>query len=250
MTLPHRRQLLQFAAGAAALPAMPKDRAGAGLSLTTCTLGRRLCTGRRLRHRRAAHGAMAAGAAWPALRYRKPPGCCDKHRDRGRRASRAGRLHTSFDRLDKCDQCHLLPEAQFQLHPRHRTRRRYHHATPSHVGRSIPFLQRQFPEVIAYAKANPGKVNVASPGVGAVSHLAGELFKSMAGVNLQNVPFGGNSPALTALLGGQVDILVCFASLGGGIYSDRQSQRTWSDDQDALRCATRGPEHQRIRPGL
>ena len=44
--------------------------------------------------------------------------------------------------------------------------------------------------------------------------------------------------------------LVCFASLGGGIYSDRQSQRTWNDDQDALRCATRGPEHQRIRPGL
>jgi tripartite-type tricarboxylate transporter receptor subunit TctC len=70
-------------------------------------------------------------------------------------------------------------------------------------------------EVIAYAKANPGKVNVASPGVGAVSHLAGELFKSMAGVNLQNVPFGGNSPALTALLGGQVEI--SFASLPSAV---------------------------------
>jgi tripartite-type tricarboxylate transporter receptor subunit TctC len=71
------------------------------------------------------------------------------------------------------------------------------------------------PEFIAYAKANPGKVNMASPGIGAISHLAGELFKLMAGVNLQNVPFAGNGPALTALLGGQVEI--SFASLPSAI---------------------------------
>ena len=74
---------------------------------------------------------------------------------------------------------------------------------------------KTIPEVIAYAKANPGKINMASPGVGAVSHLAGELFKSMAGVNVQNVPFGGNSPALTALLGAQVDL--SFASLPSAV---------------------------------
>ena len=68
------------------------------------------------------------------------------------------------------------------------------------------------PGFIAYAKANPGKVNMASP---AISHLAGELFKLMAGVNLQNVPFAGNGPALTALLGGQVEI--SFASLPSAI---------------------------------
>src|SRR3954471_7941724 len=54
---------------------------------------------------------------------------------------------------------------------------------------------KTLPEFIAYAKANPGKVNMASPGIGAISHLAGELFKIMAAVKVQNVPFAGNSPA-------------------------------------------------------
>ena len=56
---------------------------------------------------------------------------------------------------------------------------------------------------------------MSSAGVGAIGHLAGELFKMMAGVNLVHVPFGGNSPALTALLGGQVE--VSFASLPSSI---------------------------------
>jgi tripartite-type tricarboxylate transporter receptor subunit TctC len=77
------------------------------------------------------------------------------------------------------------------------------------------FPAKTIPELIDYAKANPGKVNMASPGIGAISHLAGELFKIMAGVNLVNVPFSGNSPALTALLGGQVE--VSFASLPSSI---------------------------------
>src|SRR5262245_48283940 len=61
-------------------------------------------------------------------------------------------------------------------------------------------------ELIAYAKANPGKVNMGSAGTGSVTHLAGELFKMMAGVNLVHVPFRGNGPALTAMLGGQVEV--------------------------------------------
>jgi tripartite-type tricarboxylate transporter receptor subunit TctC len=77
------------------------------------------------------------------------------------------------------------------------------------------FPARTIPELIDYAKANPGKVNMSSPGVGTISHLAGELFKMMAGVNLVHVPFGGNSPALTALLGGQVEL--SFASLPSSI---------------------------------
>ena len=56
---------------------------------------------------------------------------------------------------------------------------------------------------------------MSSPGIGTISHLAGELFKMMAGVNLVHVPFGGNGPALTALLGGQVEVSV--ASLPSSI---------------------------------
>jgi tripartite-type tricarboxylate transporter receptor subunit TctC len=62
-------------------------------------------------------------------------------------------------------------------------------------------------EFIAYPKANPGKVNMASAGNGSVGHVSGELFKMMAGVNLVHVPYRGNGPALTDLLGGQVQVL-------------------------------------------
>jgi tripartite-type tricarboxylate transporter receptor subunit TctC len=65
-------------------------------------------------------------------------------------------------------------------------------------------------EFVNYAKGNPGKVNMASAGIGSGSHLAGELFRVMAGIELVHVPFRGNGPALTALLGGQVEVL--FAS--------------------------------------
>jgi tripartite-type tricarboxylate transporter receptor subunit TctC len=63
------------------------------------------------------------------------------------------------------------------------------------------------PEFIAYAKANPGKINMASAGVGTAPHMAGELFKMMAGVDLVHVPYRGQGPALTDLLGGQVQVL-------------------------------------------
>ncbi len=62
-------------------------------------------------------------------------------------------------------------------------------------------------EFIAYAKANAGKVNMASAGIGSGGHLAGELFNMIAGVNLVHVPYRGNGPALVALLGGEVDVL-------------------------------------------
>jgi len=77
------------------------------------------------------------------------------------------------------------------------------------------FPAKSVSEFIAYAKANSGKVNMASAGVGGIGHLAGELFKMMAGVNLVHVPYRGNGPALTALLGGQVEVL--FPSLASSI---------------------------------
>ena len=62
------------------------------------------------------------------------------------------------------------------------------------------------PEFITYAKANPGKINMASPGIGTTPHLAGELFKMRAGVDMVHVPYRGGGPALTDLLGGQVQV--------------------------------------------
>jgi tripartite-type tricarboxylate transporter receptor subunit TctC len=69
------------------------------------------------------------------------------------------------------------------------------------------FPAKTVPEFIAYAKAHPGKVNMASAGNGGPQHLAGELFKFMAGVDLVHVPYRGSTPALTDLLGGQVQVM-------------------------------------------
>ena len=69
------------------------------------------------------------------------------------------------------------------------------------------FPAQTVPEFIAYAKANPGKINMASAGVGGPQHVAGELFKFMAGVDLVHVPYHGTTPALTDLLGGQVQVM-------------------------------------------
>jgi tripartite-type tricarboxylate transporter receptor subunit TctC len=66
-------------------------------------------------------------------------------------------------------------------------------------------------ELIAYAKVNPGKLTMASGGIGTLSHVEGELFKMMTGVNLVHVPYRGLGPALTDLLGGQVQVM--FASM-------------------------------------
>jgi tripartite-type tricarboxylate transporter receptor subunit TctC len=73
------------------------------------------------------------------------------------------------------------------------------------VNPSVP--ARTVPEFIAYAKANPGKVNMASAGIGSVQHVAGELFKFMTGVDMVHVPYRGTTPALTDLLAGQAQVM-------------------------------------------
>jgi tripartite-type tricarboxylate transporter receptor subunit TctC len=69
---------------------------------------------------------------------------------------------------------------------------------------SVP--AKTVPEFIAYARANPGKINMASAGNGSSGHVFGELFKFMTAVNMQHVPYRGGAPALTDLLGGQVQV--------------------------------------------
>ena len=76
---------------------------------------------------------------------------------------------------------------------------------------SVP--AKTLPEFIAYAKTNPGKINMGSAGNGSSSHMAGELFKMMAGVNLVHVPYRGQGPAMTDLLGGQLQVI--FATTPG-----------------------------------
>jgi tripartite-type tricarboxylate transporter receptor subunit TctC len=73
------------------------------------------------------------------------------------------------------------------------------------VNPSLP--AKTVPEFIAYAKANPGKVNMGSGGNGAPDHMSGELFKAMAGVGILHVPYRGVAPAITDLLGGQVQVI-------------------------------------------
>jgi tripartite-type tricarboxylate transporter receptor subunit TctC len=81
------------------------------------------------------------------------------------------------------------------------------------VGPSV--TAKTVPELIAYAKANPGKITMASAGIGSTGHLTGELFKITAGVNFIHVPYRGAGPALTDLLAGQV--LMSFAGIAGSI---------------------------------
>ncbi len=81
-------------------------------------------------------------------------------------------------------------------------------ANPSVAAKTVP-------EFIAYAKANPGKITMASAGVGSAGHLIGEFFKMTAGVDLVHVPYRGAGPALTDLLGGQV--MMSFAGIAGSI---------------------------------
>ena len=77
------------------------------------------------------------------------------------------------------------------------------------VNPSVP--AKTVPEFIAYAKANPGKINMASAGNGSVVHIAGELFKMMAGVDMVHVPYKGGGPGVTDLLGGQVQVMFATA---------------------------------------
>jgi tripartite-type tricarboxylate transporter receptor subunit TctC len=81
------------------------------------------------------------------------------------------------------------------------------------VNPSVP--AQTVPDFIAYAKANPGKINMASAGIGSSTHVAGELFKMMTGVTMVHVPYRGSPPALTDLLGGQVQVY--FGPIAGSI---------------------------------
>jgi tripartite-type tricarboxylate transporter receptor subunit TctC len=87
---------------------------------------------------------------------------------------------------------------------------------PSHPAKTVP-------EFIAYAKANPGRIRMASLDIGTATYMSGELFKMMTGVNMVQVPYRGDAPALTDLISGQVQVMFCntvsSVELAGGARS-------------------------------
>ena len=89
--------------------------------------------------------------------------------------------------------------------------------SPNVVVVSADSPYKSFAEFLAAAKANPGKLSYASQGGGTSAHLAGELFNSMAGTNLTHVPYKGAGPALTDVIGGQVDVMFATASAVGSL---------------------------------
>jgi tripartite-type tricarboxylate transporter receptor subunit TctC len=102
------------------------------------------------------------------------------------------------------------------------------------VGLSVPV--KTVPEFIAYAKANPGKINMASSGVGSSLHMSGELFKAMAGVDLTHVPYRGSVAALTDILAGQVQII--FDNLPASIEHIKAGRVRALAVTTATRCET------------
>ena len=86
-------------------------------------------------------------------------------------------------------------------------------STPLVMLVSPSFPAKSVPDFIAYAKANPRKINMASGGNGGTPHVTGELFKMMTGVEMTHVPYRGDAPAMTDLIGGQVDVMFGILSL-------------------------------------
>src|SRR5215813_7184742 len=112
---------------------------------------------------------------------------------------------------------------------------------------SVP--AKTVPEFIAYAKANPGKVNMASFGTGTLSHVSGELFMMRAGVDMLHVPYRGSW--MPDLLAGQVQVVFSAISIViDNIRTGKQTARACSDQRNALGCTAGRPPIGRISAGL
>jgi tripartite-type tricarboxylate transporter receptor subunit TctC len=206
MKLPHRRQFLHLAAGAAALPALPRVGQaqsypsrpvriivgfppGGGVDINARLIGQSLSE--RLGQPFVIENRPGAGSntGTEAVVRARPDGYTLLLVN-GANAINA----TLYDKLNFNFIGDITPVATISEVP-------YIMA----VHRSFP--AKTIPEFIAYARANPGKVNMASEGIGAGGHVFGELFKMMAGVDLLHVAYRGAAPALTDLLGAQVQVM-------------------------------------------
>jgi tripartite-type tricarboxylate transporter receptor subunit TctC len=206
MKFPHRRQFLHLAAGAAALPAISRVAraqtyparpvrlivgfaAGGSTDITGRLMGQwlseRLGQQVIIENRTGAGSNIAAEAVVNA-----PPDGYTLLLITNANATNT----TLYQKLNFNFSRDIAPVAGIMRVP-----------TVMEVNPAVPV--RTVPEFIAYAKANPGKINMASGGNGTAQHISGELFKMMAGVNMVHVPYRGGAPALADLLGGQVQVM-------------------------------------------
>jgi tripartite-type tricarboxylate transporter receptor subunit TctC len=206
MKLPHRRHILHLTAGAAALPIMPRNAwaqayptrpvriivgfpAGGSGDILTRLMGQwlseRLGQQFIIENRPGAGSNIAAEAVVKAA-----PDGYTLYLSSSPNAISA----TLYDNLNFNFIRDIAPVASISISP-----------LVMEVNPSVP--AKTVREFVAYAKANSGKLNMASNGNGTTSHLAGELFKMMTGVNMLHVPYRGAAPALTDLIGGQVQVM-------------------------------------------
>jgi len=206
MKLPRRQFLLLLTSGGRCVVGRLAHRNGPNLPIATGAVDCWVCRRRRERHRRTSDGSMAFGADGQQFFIENRPGAGTNIATEvvvnappdGYTLLLVGLPNASnaslFNKLSFNFIRDITPIAGIMRVPNVLV-----------VNPSVP--AKTVPEFIAYAKSNPGKVNMASAGTGSGSHLAGELFKMMAGINLVHVPYRGNGPAITALLGGQVEVL-------------------------------------------
>ena len=117
-------------------------------------------------------------------------------------------------------------------------------------GASRALRVNNVPEFIAYAKANPGKITMASYGAGSISHVAAELFKTATGINTLHVPYRGSAPMLTDLLGGQVASGVRQPACIHRAHQGRQAAGACGDDRKPLRGTASHPKPAGAAAGL
>jgi tripartite-type tricarboxylate transporter receptor subunit TctC len=206
MKLPHRRQFLHLATGAAALPALPHiaraqayptrpvkiivgQAAGSGSDTFARLIGQflseRLGQQFVIENRPAAAGNIATEAVVRS----QPDGYTLLLANSANAINATLYEKLNFDFIRDIAPIRGIASFAFVME----------------VNPSVP--AKTLPELIAYAKANPGKINMASASSGSTSHVSGELFKMMAGVEMVHVPYRGSTPALTDLLGGQVQVM-------------------------------------------
>jgi len=157
---------------------------------------------------------MAVGAAWPAFPRRKPTGRREQYRHEAAvqsppdgytllLATAANAVNATFyENLNFDFIRDIAPVAGIV-------------DLPLVMAVNPSFPAKTVPQFIAYAKANAGELNMASPGTATPPHVAGELFKMMTGVSMLHVPYRGDAPAIADLLGGQVNVF--FGTLSGSM---------------------------------
>ena len=114
------------------------------------------------------------------------------------------------------------------------------------VNQSFP--AKTAPEFIAYAKTNPGKINMASAGSGSAPHVVGELFKMMTGIDLVHVPYRGSYLARSTQRAGAGS--VCSDAFVDRLHPSRYSARPRSDRRDAFGGSAEHPDRRRVRAGI